>query len=342
MTPEMMVAGAMLISLTLYALGGGADFGGGVWDLFATGPDASKQRQVIAKAIGPIWEANHVWLILLIVLLFVGFPVAFGVISTALHIPLTIMLIGIVLRGSAFTFRTYDDQTDEVQRRWSRIFAISSIITPVMLGICIGAVASGRIHFDMATDRLLSGFVSSWLAPFPIAVGIFTLVLFAFLAAVYLTMETKDETVQEGFRRKALIASFATGALAFVCLWLAETGAPLVRWGLLHAKWSIPFQIITGLAAAGCIVALWRRNYRIARWLAILQVTLIIWGWGFAQYPYLVEPHITFQNTAAPRNVLTLLLIALGCGAVVLFPSMFYLFKVFKLNPPIAQKNHAD
>jgi len=145
---ETIIAGVMVASLVLYALLGGADYGGGVWDLFAFGRRAREQRELIAHAIGPVWEANHVWLILVLVILFTAFPPAFAVIATALHIPITLLLIGIVLRGTAFTFRTYDVQRDEVQRRWSLVFSIASIITPILLGIILGAIASGNIRVD--------------------------------------------------------------------------------------------------------------------------------------------------------------------------------------------------
>src|SRR5690349_24769191 len=147
----------MVAALVLYALLGGADYGGGVWDLFAFGPRARRQRQLIAEAISPVWAANHVWLILVIVVLFTAFPPAFAAIATALHIPITLLLIGIVLRGTAFTFRTYDVQRDNVQRRWSLVFSIASIITPVLLGTTLGAIASGTIRF--ANGVAVNGFL---------------------------------------------------------------------------------------------------------------------------------------------------------------------------------------
>jgi cytochrome bd ubiquinol oxidase subunit II len=142
---EVIIAAVMIAALIIYALLGGADYGGGVWDLFACGERTSAQRALIAEAIGPVWEANHVWLILVIVILFTAFPPAFATISTALHIPLTLLLIGIVLRGTTFTFRAYDVQRDDVQRRWSLVFSIASMITPLLLGIVLGAIASGTI-----------------------------------------------------------------------------------------------------------------------------------------------------------------------------------------------------
>ncbi|HEX5604741.1 MAG TPA: cytochrome d ubiquinol oxidase subunit II, partial [Pyrinomonadaceae bacterium] len=184
----------MIAALILYALLGGADYGGGVWDLFAFGPRARAQRALIAEAISPVWEANHVWLILVIVILFTAFPPAFAAIATALHIPITLLLIGIVLRGTAFTFRTYDVQRDDVQRRWSLVFSIASIITPILLGTILGAIASGAIRVE--NGSVTSGFFNSWLAPFPLSVGFFALALFAFLAAVYLTVEAEQRESQ--------------------------------------------------------------------------------------------------------------------------------------------------
>ncbi|MGH9769813.1 MAG: cytochrome d ubiquinol oxidase subunit II [Blastocatellia bacterium] len=325
---DVLLAGAMMVSLTFYALLGGADFGGGVWDLFASGPRKGAQRELIAEAIGPIWEANHVWLILVVVLLFTAFPPAFAAIATALHIPLTLMLIGVVLRGSAFTFRSYDRRTDDVQRRWGRIFSITSLITPILLGVTVGAISSGRIrneHSDFA-----AAFVSPWLAPFPFAVGFFALALFAFLAAVYLTIEARDELLREDFRLRALASAVAVGVMALAVFLLSGDGAPIIRQRLSGSWWTWPLQIATAVFAIGAIYALRARKFRMARFWAASQVTLILWGWGAAQFPYLVAPDLTIYNSAAPTITLRLVWWALLAGSALLFPSFYYLFRVFK------------
>jgi cytochrome d ubiquinol oxidase subunit II len=325
---ETIIAGVMVASLILYALLGGADYGGGVWDLFAFGRRAPEQRALIAKAIGPVWEANHVWLILVIVILFTAFPPAFAAISTALHIPLTLLLIGIVLRGTTFTFRAHDVQRDNVQRRWSLVFSIASIITPVLLGITLGATASGTIRVEKGL--VVSGFLSSWLAPFPLAVGVFALSLFAFLAAVYLTLETPDCQLQEDFRLRALVAGVSVAVLALIVFLLAGTGAPTVRAGISRSWWALALHLFTAVFALGAFYSLWTRRYRVARACAAGQVTLILLGWALAQFPHLVEPDITIAAAAAPRITLQLLLSALAAGALLLFPSYYYLFRVFK------------
>jgi cytochrome d ubiquinol oxidase subunit II len=335
MTPLSDLIGfVMIVSLVLYALGAGADFGGGVWDLYASGPRAKQQRQLIANAIGPIWEANHVWLILVIVLLFVAFPPAFAAISIALHIPLAIMLVGIVLRGSAFVFRSYDVQTDDVQSRWGGLFAIGSIVSPIMLGICVGAIASGSIRINAQTGAVETNFISQWLEAFPLAIGFWTLALFAFLAAVYLTNETQETELQEDFRRRALGSGMAVAVMALVSFILAERGAPIIRSGLSKEWWSIPYQIVTGIISVSALAAVWKRQYRLARVLAMAQIAFIIAGWGLAQFPFVIGPDLTFANSAAPESVLNALVRALAAGAILLFPSLWYLYRIFKRPVP--------
>jgi cytochrome d ubiquinol oxidase subunit II len=327
------LAALLALSLNAYVLFGGADFGGGVWDLLASGPRQARQREVISHAIGPIWEANHVWLILAIVLTFTCFPPVFARVGIVLHIPLTLMLVGIVLRGSAFTFRSYDIEHDAGQRRWGRIFASASAATPVLLGICIGAVASGRVGGPLEGD-FAQRFIEPWANPFALAVGVLTLALFAFLAAVFLTMESHDRELCEDFRRRALWAGAAVFLTAALALLLAVTGdAPLMSEGLLGSGWALPLHLLTGAAAVGALAAVWFRRYRLARLAAGLQVSLIVWGWALAQYPYLLPPGFTVTNAAAPSVTLRLVAWALAAGGLVLLPSLWYLFRVFKAGP---------
>jgi cytochrome d ubiquinol oxidase subunit II len=323
---EHIIAGAMLVALTIYVLSGGADYGGGVWDLFASGPRKVAQQKLIKNAIGPIWEADHVWLILAIVLLFTAFPSAYARITTALHIPLMIMLVGIVLRGSAFTFRTYS--ASGYQKHWGLVFAIASMVTPIAIGIVIGAISSGNITFGHNNFWLI--FMRPWLAPFPIAVGIFALCLFAFLAAVYLTVEAKEKELQEDFKVRALVSGVFVGVMALVVFSLAGNGAPFIREALVSRLWTWPLHIGTALLAIGAFFCLWTNRFRTAALCAAGQVTLIVWGWAFAQYPFLVQPNISIYTSAAPESVLKLLIAALACGAFLLFPSFYYLFYVFK------------
>jgi cytochrome d ubiquinol oxidase subunit II len=325
---EVLLAGAVLVALTFYALMGGADYGGGAWNLLASGPRSWAQRELIAKAIGPIWEANHVWLILVIVVLFTCFPVAFSTIATALHIPLTLMLIGIVCRGSAFAFRNHEPREGDSKRRSERVFALASLLTPILLGVVVGAIASGKIQTH--GSNFTAVFIEPWLAAFPFAVGLFALVLFAYLAAVYLTLETDDPELREDFRKRALGAAAAVGLMALVVYLLSGTGAPSVKRDLSSSWWTWPLQLAAGVMALGAVFSLWTNRFHLARLFAAGQVGLIVWGWALAQFPYLVEPNITIYNAAAPVTTLRVVLIALVAGVLLLMPSFYYLLRVFK------------
>jgi cytochrome bd ubiquinol oxidase subunit II len=311
-------------SLTVYALLGGADYGGGVWDLLATGPAAERQRRTIARAIGPVWEANHVWLIVAVVVLFAGFPRAFAHVSTFLHLPLLGVLLGIVLRGSAFVFRAYGARDARQERAWGRVFSSASIATPLFLGVVIGALTEGRLPAE-ATGSFTAIYLRPWLTPFAISVGLFALVLFAFLAAVYLTLEAADDADREAFRRRALASGVAVAVMA--ALVLALVGDE-VRARLLFSAWALPLHIAAACAAVAAFAALWRRWFHTARIAAAAQVTLILWGWMLAQYPFAVRPWLTMADAAAPAAVRVMLLQVLGVGALVLLPALVYLFRV--------------
>jgi len=324
MTLADIAAGAMLLSLIAYCVLAGADFGGGVWDLFATGPRAEEQKQLVDEAIAPVWEANHVWLILIVVLLFSCFPAAFAAASIALHVPLTLMLFGIVLRGSAFVFRRYGRRGP---KPWSRVFAISSAVTPVFLGICLGAVTGTGLRL---VDGVPAQGFFGWLLPFPIAVGVFSLALFAFLAAVYLAVEAPEGPLREDFRSRALFSGVGVGVCALIAALLAGPATGHFRARLMQGSWSWPLQIATGAAAVGAFAALWLRRYRVARLLAVAQVALIVLGWGLAQRPNLLGTDLTIRGSAAPDEALQPVLIGLVAGSVVLAPSLWWLFRVFK------------
>ncbi|HVZ38585.1 MAG TPA: cytochrome d ubiquinol oxidase subunit II [Candidatus Kapabacteria bacterium] len=330
MLPEWIVLIVMIAALLFYALLGGADFGGGMWDLLAMGPRARRQRDAIAEAIGPVWEANHVWLILVIVLLFSAFPSAFGAIMTALHIPLTLVLVGIVMRGAAFVFRKYDAQNDRVHRRWSTLFGIASFLTPLMLGVTVGGLATGAIV--VKDGSLTSGFVAGWTTPFALACGLFTQGLFAFLAAVYLTLDTADDPpLQNDFRLRALFSGITLAPAALLVFLLARYEAPALH-GATSSWWAAPLFTLTSIAALTALAALFRRRFAAARAAAIAQVALVILGWTLAQYPDLIPGSLSFDAAAAPANVLWILIVCLGIGAVLLIPSLYYLFKVFKAS----------
>ena len=341
----------IVVALNAYVLFGGADFGGGVWDLLASGPRRDKQRTLVSNAIGPIWEANHVWLIVVVVMLFVCFPPAFAAFGTILHIPLTLMLIGIVLRGSAFVFRSYSLGPQSEQRQWGRVFAASSLITPIVLGMCVGAIVSGGVGVaisavgtgpaaelpvpgdpgqPMPAVNFVSVYVQPWISPFTIAVGIMTLALVSFLAATYLTIEAEgDAELQDDFRGRALVAAVVSMIAATVALVLGATsGGVMAR--LVGSQWTLPVLGGSGIAAIVSVASLIRRRYRFARVAAGAWVTLVLWGWVLAQFPLIIPPNLTIDAAAAPGRTLVETMAVLVGGGIVLFPSLWYLLRVFK------------
>jgi cytochrome d ubiquinol oxidase subunit II len=250
---------------------------------------------------------------------------------TVLHIPMTLMLFGIVLRGSAFTFRSYDSRRDTVQRRWGRIFAIASTVTPVLLGMIIGAVASGAVREPPIGGAAFTDvYVRPWLSPFTFGIGLLALALFAFLAAVYLTVEAEDDALREDFRARALAAALAVFVISLLDLVLAGAGAPRIWRALTTGAVALMLHLVTGVAAVAALVGLVRRRYRMARVAAATQVSLILWGWAVGQFPFLVPPDLDVERAAAPRITLRLLVGALLLGLLVLVPSLRYLFRVFK------------
>ena len=321
-------AGCILASLVLYALFGGADFGGGFWDLLARGPRAADRRRLIAKAIGPVWETNHIWIIVAIVVLFTAFPGAFAAVCTALFVPLTFVLAGIVLRGAAFAFHAYRLHEERGAGRWGIVFASASLVTPVFLGVVFGAISSGRIR---ATGPLaFTGDAWLWLSPYPISVGFLALASFAFLAAVYLILETNDPGLREVLRRDSFRSAATLVFLSGLTLALAAVDARAFYRALTGRPWSIPLVAAEVAAASAAIASLALRRYPLARACAAAQVSLLLIGWGMAQYPYLVRPDITVFSAAASPETLRLLLGALAAGAVLLFPAIFLLLRVTK------------
>jgi cytochrome d ubiquinol oxidase subunit II len=322
---EDVLAAVGLVGVIAYAVLAGADFGGGIWDLFATGPRRARQREAIAHAMGPVWEANHVWLIFVIVVLFTAFPPAYAALSVALFVPFHLVLVGITLRGAAFVFRG-PQVAGPRGNPWGIVFGVASVITPVLFGACMGAVSGGSLRVSGHEVRV-EGMVP-WLTPLALTMGALALATCAYLAAVYLTNETEGE-LREDFRRRGLFAGGAVVTLATLALPLLHWEASHLWHGLLSAR-ALPVVL------AGVVVALlsgWlllRRHYRLARAATVAHVTLLLLGWGLAQYPYLIYPDVTLRQAAAPAPTLRFVLYAVPAGLVLLLPSLWLLFRVFK------------
>ncbi len=319
-------------SLLLYCLMGGADFGAGILEIFMGRENRRAQREIVDRALGPVWEANHMWLILMVVILFMGFPGVYSRVSTNLHLPLTAMLMGIIARGCAFTFRHYDAVKGRSQKPYNLFFAYASLWTPFWLGVVTGALVPGGM--TMEPTGYLDGYVRPWLRPFPLALGLFTICLFALLAAVYLIGESPAGPIRKRFARRAVAASAAAVASGGVVFWGAENDG--IHLALKFAG-SLP-AIACMVAATVLMPVLWVSLTREWGWgsriLAGGQIALILAAWFAVQFPVLVRMRegrdLTFFNAHAPAATLNQLGWALIVGAALILPALFYLLRVFK------------
>jgi cytochrome bd ubiquinol oxidase subunit II len=317
----------MWVGLTAYVLLGGADFGGGVWDLLAGGAAAGRrQRALVEHSIGPVWEANHVWLIFVLVLMWTGIPRVFAAVTSTLYIPLTLAALGIIARGSAFAFRKASTKPWQ-QRLFGATFAFSSLVTPFFLGTVTGAIASGRVPPGIAEGNL----VTSWLNPTSVVTGVLAVCTATYLAAVYLTRDAErggHPDLAEEFRRRALTAGAVTGAMSAVGLVVLRADSP----GLfteLTSGWALPFVVLSMVAGVASLVLLWRHSYLAVRVTAALAVAGLLWAWGAGQYPTLL-PGLVLADAAATNSVLAATLGMLAVGALLLVPSLWWLFSIFQ------------
>lgn len=317
--------------LVLYVLTAGADFGGGFWHLVVRGPRAAEARAAIEHAIAPIWEANHVWLIFMIVVLFTAYPRAFAAIAIACHVPIVLALIGVVLRGSAFVFGAYGLGGAAARARYGRVFAWASTLTPIALGLVVAALASGAVTVDLGgtTVRVTSGFVAGWATPFALATGLFALALFALLAAVYLTRDA-PAAVADAFRARAVRAELVAGTLAYVVYFTAGHDAPLLRARLATSAGFFAVELATAAAAALAIAALLARRFDVARALVIAQVSLVVVGFGLAMRGDLLLGALDTRSAAGSVDTSRSIFVALALGTVLLVPSLAYLYRLFK------------
>ena len=340
MTEAEAVGAILWLSLTAYAVLAGADFGGGVWDLVAVGPRQAAQRRAIAEAMGPVWEANHVWLIFMIVGLFTCFPPAFAALAVSLFAPFTVALIGVVLRGAAFAFRAHGREAVGPTEPWGAVFGAASIVSPFFLGVAAGATASGSVRVAASDVRFVAD--SPWTLAFIADVGLFAVALCAYLAATYLMVETEGDTdLQADFGNRAVAAAIASGVLGLAGLILAYVGARPAFDSLLGR--GLPLLVLALVNGPLALVAVWRSEPRLARLAVVAQVTFVLWALAVGQWPYLVRPSYTLDSAAAPAATLTGFLIVSGIGMLLLLPSLYVLFRVFKgRNPASAEADRTN
>ncbi len=317
------VAVILMFGITAYALFGGADFGAGFWDLFAGGAKrGARPRAVIAHSIGPVWEANHVWLIFILVVLWTGFPEAFASITLTLFVPLALAALGIVLRGASFAFRKEVSRTSS-ERNFGAAFASSSVLVPYCFGAVAGAIASGQVPAGgKAGDPW-----SSWINPTSVLGGVLAVTVCAFLASVYLVWDARrldDSTMVDYFRRRAVATSVVAGFVAVIGFFVLHDYATYVFDGLTSR--ALPLVIISAICGIGSLVLLVRDAHRWARVLSMGAVATVVVSWGVAQWPYILPTSLKVSQAAAPSGTLTTILVVFILAATIILPSLGLLY----------------
>ena len=324
--------------ITAYVLLGGADFGAGFWDLFAGSAErGAAQRARIEHSIGPVWEANHVWLIFALVVVWTGFPGVFAAVASTLYIPLTVVALGVILRGSAFAFRKAVSEL-ALQRVFGGAFALSSVVTPYFLGTVAGAIASGRVPLGNAQGNV----ISSWLNPTSVLGGTLAVEVCAYLAAVYLTADSRRDgelALAEAFRSRALAMGVVCGVTALAGIAVLHGDAPRL-FSALTAR-GLPLLIATATFGVVSLALLTARRYVAVRITAALAVTAVLWGWAVGQYPDVLVGAATVQDAAAPDATLVALVVTLAIGSAFLVPALLLLYRLSQAETPPQSRGSA-
>ncbi|WP_442795357.1 cytochrome d ubiquinol oxidase subunit II [Pelobium manganitolerans] len=322
-------------SILLYLILGGADFGAGILELFTSDANKTKTRKTMYRAIGPIWEANHMWLIIAIVILFVGFPSIYTTMSTFMHIPLVLMLLGIIARGTAFTFRHYDAVKDEMQKIYNPIFVYSSFVTPLFLGIIAGSTVTRSINPQ--ANNFLDAYIFSWLNAFSFAVGLFTVAICGFLAAVFIIGQTQEQSERERFIRKAKafnIMAVLSGAVVFGVSFIEDI--PLTTW--VFGSWPGVAAFILATISVIVLWYIWHKPYtNTMRFLAGFQVSMILFITTWEHYPNIVllknGDALSLLEEQGNAKTIDALAWALLLGSIFILPTLVYLIYSFQKKP---------
>ena len=325
-------------AILLYILLGGADFGAGIIELLTSKANKAKTRKTMYRAIGPIWEANHMWLIIAVVILFVGFPKIYTTISVYLHIPLVCMLLGIIARGTAFVFRNYDAVKDDMQKVYTPIFVYSSLITPFFLGVIAASSVSGQI--DPLANNFLSAYIFSWLSWFSVAVGIFTVSICGFLATIFIigqTEESGDRAHFIGKAKRTIFIVMGCGALVFVAAHTEHI--PLTTW----IFGDTPGLIAIIAASLSLIVMFYALNSNkpiLLRLLAGFQVTMILFAATYTHFPDIVllknGHNLSLLAHQGQAKTISSLGYALLIGSIFILPALVYLIYIFQKRKDVS------
>ncbi|TYA71790.1 cytochrome d ubiquinol oxidase subunit II [Seonamhaeicola marinus] len=325
----------LAVSLLLYVLLAGADFGAGIVELFSSKTSRDLTKKTVYRVIGPVWEANHIWIIIVVVVLWVGFPGFYNILMVYLHIPLTLILLGITLRGVAFVFRHYDAYKDKTQLLYDWMFRISSLLTPIFLGVTFSGLISGNLVLteDLATTTFYTAYISSWFNLFSFFVGLFFAGICAFLASILLIGET-DTTERPLYVAKARISTISVIVLGFIVLCIGYFQNKVFVMNFVESPYSIFLIALSAVIILPLLKSIKNQSRIKTRALAGIQVLLILSAAFSSLFPELVitkDGSVNIMNTVATNEVIKVLGIALIIGGAIILPGVFHLMKSFKM-----------
>jgi len=330
----------VLAGLALYVVLGGADLGAGFWQLGAgRNPEGERVREYAHRAMAPVWEANHVWLIFVLTVFWTAYPTAFGSIASTLAIPLFLALLGLVFRGAAYALRA-GATTPREAGRVDTIFSFSSILVPFFLGAAIGAIATDRVPVGNAAGDLWT----SWLNATSILIGVLAVATSAHLAAVYLAADAaadQESTLERDFRLRALGSGVFAGAIALAGIFIVDSDNHALFQSLTSGR-ALPAVIVSGLAGLATLMLVHLRRYEPARYSAALAVAGIIAGWALARWPTIL-PGLSVDQAAAGHDTLVCVVVAVLAGGVIVFPALALLFRLtltgrFRSEPQVVRE----
>ncbi|MFA5787155.1 MAG: cytochrome d ubiquinol oxidase subunit II [Actinomycetota bacterium] len=329
MAYEKLVLVVLMVGLTLYAWLGGADLGRGVWELLSMGRGGRERRGALSEAMGPVWEANHVWLIFALVVTFAAFPHAFEPIVVGLYLPVSLAVLGLLLRGSAFAFHVQDSAGVLWRSAWTCVFGVASVAAPFFFGASVAALATGRIRVS-AGGEVRAAIIGSWTGLLSLVCGILAVAICAHLAATYMALRCSvrnERDLAEEFRGRALVSGGAVAVFAALGIAAVRADAPELWVQMPHR--GLPFIVLFAAAMIVGSVGLAVGRFAMARISSAIAAAAVLWGWALAQWPRLIVPDVTASSAAAPQATLKALVVVVAIAVPIAVPSLALLFRIF-------------
>lgn len=327
------VIGILLLCIVTYTIFAGADLGTGILEIFTSKKDETKQESLSIIALKPVWEINHIWLGLAVIIIFIVFPKAFSQIFTTFALPILFLFVGLFVRGFSFSLKTLPKYNHD--KKIISLFDYSSLWSTFWLGNFAGALIQGKVTQN--PDGFYESFISPWLSLFPILTGLFLIALFAFIAAVFLHTETNDKLLQSILKKRAInanIVAIVIGTIIFINAFFISEG---ITFYFLQNTLSLASFTVATLLLIPSYMVLDSNKKFLMKALASTQIFLILLGLFGAQFPIIFQTNLdrtpktyTFYNTIAQSTSTSTMLAVVAIALIITVPTYFYLYKIYK------------